>query len=84
MERVNSGTKVPLGIIDRVMDIIFSYLRECSRTGILPTVRGVAARLGLSRNALYDYSKRNPGSDLFKWLEDFSDMCGKLTMAAPL
>ena len=84
VERVNSGAKVSLKDIDLVKKISANYLRECAESGMLPTVRGVASRFGVSRNALYDYSKRNPGSELSKWLEDFSDLCGELTMAAAL
>ena len=44
----------------------------------------MAAKVGVSRNAFYSYSKDHPDSEFSKWLEDFSDLCGELTMAAAL
>ena len=84
LERTTSGEKVPLNDDQRVQEVTLKYLRECSTLGVLPTVRGVAARLGVSRQALYDHNKRHPGSTFAKWLEDFSDLCGELTAQAAI
>ena len=84
MERTISGEKVPLSDMVRVRKIGAEYLVECSKDGVLPTVRGCAARLGVTRNALYDTVKRHPDGEFARWLEDFSDMCGELCMTAAL
>ena len=84
MERATGGEKIPLNDLDRVRETSTAYLRECADNGVLPTVRGCAARLGCSRQALYDIVKRRPDGEFARWLEDFSDVCGELTMAAAL
>lgn len=84
LERTTNGEKIPLNDDQRVQEVTLLYLRECSDLGVLPTVRGVAARLGVSRQGLYDFSKRHPGGTFAKWLEDFSDLCGELTAQAAI
>ena len=82
LERTTSGEKVPLSDLERVKSVAAAYMRECAVTGKLPTVRGVAARLGVSRQAMYDHRKAHENSAFSKWLEDFSDMCGEVMMQA--
>lgn len=84
MQRANTGEKVPLGDLERVSAVSLDYLRECSENGTLPTVRGCAARLGVSRIALYEYAKAHPNGGFSKWLEDYSDFCGEICAAAAL
>lgn len=84
MERATTGEKIPLDDIERIKDIGTSYLRECATAGILPTVRGVASRLGCTRQALYYLAKEHPNGALAKWLADFSDLCGEITMSAAM
>ena len=62
--RAVTADRVPLSDIQRVRQTGIDYLSECAATGALPTVRGCAARLGLSRQALYDYAARHPDSGL--------------------
>lgn len=76
--------KVPLRDLDRVREVASVYLAECAQTGMMPTVRGCAARLGITRGALYDYEKHHPGSEFSAWLQDFSDLCGEVMMAAAM
>lgn len=76
--------KVPLGDIERVREVAVDYMNECAESGIMPSVRGVAARLGVTRWAIYDYAHKHPGGALARWLEDFSDCCGEVMMAAAL
>ena len=80
----NRGEKVPLCDLERIRQRTEDYLEDCSQRGTLPTVRGMAARLGVSRQALYDYAQHHPGSGFDLWLKDFSDLCGELTMQAAL
>ena len=81
---VNKGEKIPLSDLKRIREAASEYLQACSLSGVLPTVRGVAARLGVTRQALYQEARRNPDGELSQWLEDFSDTCGELTMQAAL
>lgn len=84
MANDTSREKVPLGDIKRVRQTASAYLTECAETGTMPTVRGCAARLGLTRGAIYDYVRKHPGGELAKWLEDFSDVCGEVMMTAAM
>ena len=84
MALVNKGEKVSLSDIARIQATAEGYLRDCSVAGVLPTVRGCAAKLGVSRQSLYDRANRHPNSEFSRWLEDFSDLCGELTMQAAL
>ena len=84
MERTRTGEKVPLSDMERIKAIATDYMRECAATGNLPSVRGCAARLGVSRQSLYDYRRSHENSAFSKWLEDFSDVCGETMMAAAL
>ena len=84
MERATTGERIPLDDVERIKGIGTSYLRECSTAGILPTVRGVASRLGVTRQALYYQAKEHPNGALAKWLEDFSDLCGEICMSAAM
>jgi hypothetical protein len=78
------GEKVPLDDIARIKEASEKYLRTCAAQGTLPTVRGVAAQLGYTRQGLYFRAKSHPESEFANWLEDFSDACAELTMAAAL
>ena len=80
--RANAAEKVPLHRLDKIREVAAEYLAECSEKAMLPTVRGMAARLGTSRNALYDYQRHHPESEFSDWLEDFSDGCAEITMQA--
>lgn len=82
MERTRTGEKVPLSDLERIKTVATGYLRECAAAGSLPSVRGIAARLGVTRQSLYDYRKSHENSAFSKWLEDFSDMCGEVMMQA--
>lgn len=76
--------RVSLSNIEIVQQAADEYLQECAAMGVLPTVRGVAGKLGLTRQSLYHYAKHYPDSPFARWLEEFSDLCGELTMAAAL
>ncbi len=84
MARTNAIEKISLSDLAKVKQAAETYLEECCRDGFLPTVRGMSARLGLSRNAVYDYQRNHPGSEFSNFLDDFSDLCGELTMQAAL
>lgn len=80
--RANAAEKVSPARLDRVKEVASRYLEECSESGTLPTVRGMAARLGLSRSAVYEYQRNHPDGDFAAWLEDFSDLCAEIMMQA--
>ena len=63
-----------LSDLGRVSRVAIRYVQACAEAGTLPTVTGVAAALGRTRDALY---KRGKTDRLFQeWLEAFSDQCG--------
>ena len=80
----NSGRQIPLSDLNAVKQAAVDYMRECAERGALPSVRGIAARLGCTRQALYQHAKRQPGGGFALWLEDFSDACAEATMAAAM
>ena len=80
----NGGEQIALTDINAVKRAAVEYMRDCAERGSLPTVRGIAARLGCTRQALYAQAKRHPGGALALWLEDFSDACAEATMAAAM
>ena len=80
--RANAAEKISPARLDRVKETAFRYLEECAESGTLPTVRGMAARLGLSRNTVYEYQRTHPDGEFAAWLEDFSDLCAEITMQA--
>ena len=82
MARVNGPEKIPLNDIEMVKAATEAYLIDCAGHGIMPTVRGCASFFGVSRNAVYDYARKHPGSAFSEWLDSFSDLCGELLMQA--
>lgn len=76
--------KIPFRDIERVKAAASEYLDICAANGTLPTVRGMAAQLGYTRSAVYERARTHPDEEFAKFLEDFSDICGELTMAAAL
>lgn len=84
MALVNGGEKIPLSDLKRIREAASAYLDKCAMSGTLPSVRGCAAAIGVTRQALYTAARRNPDGELSQWLEDFSDICGELTMQAAL
>ena len=81
---LTNGEKVPLSDAQKVRTYGEKYLRECATNAVLPTVRGCAAKLGVTRQALYFFAGKHPNSEFAHWLEDFSDLCGELTMQAAM
>lgn len=82
MARVNGPEKIPLNDMELVKTATEAYLIDCAGHGIMPSVRGCASFFGVSRNAVYDYARKHPGSAFSEWLENFSDLCGELLMQA--
>lgn len=82
LARANAAEKIPLARLDKIKEVAAAYLDECAEKGMLPTVRGCAARCGLSRFAFYGYQREHPESEFALWLEDFSDLCAEITMQA--
>ena len=80
MIRANAAEKIPLHQLDKIKQIAAEYLSECSDSGLPPSVRGVAARLGVTRGALYDYKRHHADSEFAKWLDDFSDLCAEIVV----
>ena len=83
-ELAGGADKVPLNDIAAIRRTATEYLQSCADAGVLPTVRGVASRLGDSRAGLYDHAKKRPGGAFDEWLQDFSDCCAEATMQAAM
>ena len=66
---LTNGEKVPLSDAQKVRTYGEKYLRECATNAVLPTVRGCAAKLGVTRQALYFYAKQHPNSEFAHWLD---------------
>lgn len=84
MARAQSVEKVSLQDVDRIRKVGLEYLNQCAELGCLPSVRGVASRIGTTRQAIYDYASNHVGGALDLWLRDFSDICAELTMEAAM
>lgn len=83
-ERMASREKVPLTDVPKIQRIAVDYLRDCADGGYLPSVMGLASRLGRTRQSLYWHSSHHPESDFTAWLQDFSDLCGETMMEAAM
>lgn len=83
-ELAGGTDKVPLHDIATIRKVATEFLQDCAAAGVLPTVRGCVARLGYTRQAVYDYAKRHPDGALDEWLRDFSDACAEMTMEAAM
>ena len=83
-ERMTNSAKVTLSDIDRIQKIAVNYLREAADGAFLPSVTGIAARLGCTRQNLYAYAKTHPDSPFDLWLQSFSDLCGEAMMEAAM
>lgn len=79
-----NGKQTELSDVDAVKRVAVEYMRDCAERGALPTVRGVASRLGVTRQSLYARAKRHPGGAFSLWLEDFSDCCAETAMIAAM
>ena len=72
-ESSDESKRIPLTDLASVRRIAQEYLALCAGKSQLPTVTGLAARLGRSRSSLY--KERN--NAFHEFLEDFSDICGE-------
>ena len=72
----NRAERVELQDMQAVRQIAADYLNECAQSGFLPTVSGIASRLGRTRQALYFYASTHRGEPFDEWLTFFSDQCG--------
>ena len=83
-ERMNHGERISLEDVDRIQEISVKYLHEAAAGGFLPSVVGMASRLGMTRQNLYAYAKSHPDSPFDLWLQSFSDVCGECMMEAAM
>lgn len=80
----NRAERVELQDMQAVRQIAADYLNECAQSGFLPTVSGIASRLGRTRQALYFYASTHRGEPFDEWLTFFSDQCGETMIQAAL
>ena len=79
---METAERSDLSDIVAVQKVAASYFKECGKNATVPTVSGLAGKLGCTRQNLYDYGKRN--RDFHAFLEDYSDKCGELLAEAAL
>lgn len=61
-------TKVNLKDTAEVRRVTQEFMQTCSGVGIVPTLEGLCARLGLSRVYVYRYIKENPEDETAQYL----------------
>ena len=74
--RVQSGLlfekpteRVHLNNVDEVIAVCKTYVNICLEKGLIPGFQGFATICGVSRNALYDFLRKNPDSPSGIFLE---------------
>lgn len=63
-----SSTRVDLRDTESVKQITVEFMQTCSGVGIVPTIEGLAARLGFSRNVFYRFLRENPEDETAQFL----------------
>lgn len=53
----------------RVVSIADGYMSACAGIGLLPSIEGLAANLGVSRRWVYSFIERNPDSQTARYLD---------------
>lgn len=61
--------KIDLNDTETVKRITYGYMQNCSETGAIPTVMGLAASLGISRQWLNLFLREHPNSATAKFLD---------------
>ena len=61
--------RVHLNNVDELIDACKKYVEICIDKGLIPGFQGLATICGVSRNALYDYLRKNPDSPSGIFLE---------------
>ena len=67
--RESQEHKVNLRDTDDVIESVDRYMQACQRRGIAPTICDYAPRIGLSRQAIYQWIDRNPDHPTAKYLD---------------
>ena len=78
----DEGRRFELSDLASVNRIAVQYLGACAAAQTMPSVTGMAAALGRTRDALYRYARTH--KDFGQWLDAFSDTCGEALAAAAL
>ena len=74
--------RFPLTDEKRLNSVTKAYLEACASAGALPTVTGLAAACGRTRDSLYKFADTH--EDFREWLENFSSMAGEAMGAAAI
>ena len=69
LEEMRINEKVDLNDTERVKTRSAMYIDACAEASSMPTMSGFAHSMGISRRALYDFSKHNPSHPTTKWIE---------------
>lgn len=72
--------KIRLDDTGTVMDVSKEYIRLCAKHSMLPTMNGVAAALGHTRQSLWDFSKRHPKHPTAEWIDNLKESFAEIVM----
>ena len=65
--------KISLSDVDMVKVITKKYIDSCSRTGLIPSITGLARSLGYNRRSLYKYISEHPRDESSQFLQMAAD-----------
>lgn len=65
---IKAEHKTRLADLGEVKQVTGDYMQVCIKTGIIPNLEGLCARMGLSRSYVYRYIRENPDSETAQFL----------------
>jgi hypothetical protein len=69
-----SRPRADLTDLEAVQQITYQYMNACKDMGVFPTVLGLSASLGISRQGLNKHLREHPESDTAKFIEVVKDV----------
>lgn len=77
-----SEVRTNLYDLTAVKDVTSRYMESCSRLGIVPSLEGLSAALGISRRWLYQFLADHPDEETSKFLDRFRTASAAIRIAA--
>ena len=84
LQAIGQRGKVNLYETDTVIQITSEYLKGCQDTGTVPTVVGLSAAFGLSRQRVNEFMREHPGHRTTDFLDTFKEMAADVLIQAGL
>ena len=75
---IANGGRIRLEDTEAIQAITYRYLDVCARSGMLPTMTGLAMAVGCTPAAMEDHRRRHPDSETSKWLRYMKDVFGEI------